>query len=738
MLLNLDETKVFSVASSEKIKKKLKLNQILVSSTSSSTSFPSIFTSLSNNFHLFQLSSSLLPLKDLTLLERNLTSSTPQLLYRRRRGEIKSLIHWGQRKLLISEIEFLNKYSKKGFLCLYVGAAPGIHISYLSQLFPTISFVLIDPAKFQCEETKQIQIRNEYMTDEIAREYQNQNLLFISDIRSADWKLLGNDVLDNEIIQDMNNQMKWHDIMSPIASMMKFRLPWKEGITNYLQGDIYFPIWGPQTTTESRLIVTGHERKDWDHRVYWEQMFYFNNVLRCSAYHHMIPIEYRIGKILIPTVLSREKNHENEDDDEEEIHHINKEEEKNHSNCQKMSCCIDYCYDCSAEIIILREYLLNRLQNEKINDDEGILIGNENVFLKYHQLTPEDKELEIIRVIRIMIDQISESCLSQYRLGLSNDNNHNDNDNYISSCEKIKTTTQNLQIKKNKKRKQKELNNNDNNIASFFQTTEPTLELLQNCIRYPFIPTSGNNNNNNNNNNNVDSFQQQMELKNNSYDLWINMNPPNMIDLSLIETGKRGTLNFGYNIPLNCALDIWLWRLLECSVLNQTASIPGSNLQNISLNDLQMTNEQKFELFTHCIKNDEPISLENQQRCFPIISTFTDSGQTFFYHFSSNLINRISCTQISIPPSTTPHLPTICLGYITQSSLESLSSNWSLSLSRILVFYGMKRESFGQFEDDAILKSFINVTFDRSLSWKEQLFDLLGLKTVDIYSINKS
>jgi hypothetical protein len=38
---------------------------------------------------------------------RVLTDDAPRLAYRRRKGEAKKMLHWGQRKLLFSEIEFL-------------------------------------------------------------------------------------------------------------------------------------------------------------------------------------------------------------------------------------------------------------------------------------------------------------------------------------------------------------------------------------------------------------------------------------------------------------------------------------------------------------------------------------------------------------------------------------------------------------------------------------------------------
>ncbi|EGD80335.1 hypothetical protein PTSG_10588 [Salpingoeca rosetta] len=93
--------------------------------------------------------------------------------------------------------------------------------------------------------------------------------------------------------------------------MLKFRLSWKPGKTEYLDGDIYLPVWGPITTTEARLMVTGHDRRIYDNQQYEEQMFYFNTTARVSRYDHGVRTEG-----------------------------------------------IDYCYDCKAEIEILREYLI--------------------------------------------------------------------------------------------------------------------------------------------------------------------------------------------------------------------------------------------------------------------------------------------------------------------------------------------------------------------------------------------
>jgi hypothetical protein len=59
--------------------------------------------------------------------------------------------HWGQRKLLLSEIEFLTDWAPldRDSIVVYAGAAPGTHIAFLAEMFPRLSFVLVDPSEFK-------------------------------------------------------------------------------------------------------------------------------------------------------------------------------------------------------------------------------------------------------------------------------------------------------------------------------------------------------------------------------------------------------------------------------------------------------------------------------------------------------------------------------------------------------------------------------------------------------------
>lgn len=80
--------------------------------------------------------------------------------------------HWGQRKLFLSELYFLTKYSKLGKVVIYAGAAPGTHIEYLATLFPEHIFLLVDPCHYDIKPTglphKEIILVNDYFTNELA------------------------------------------------------------------------------------------------------------------------------------------------------------------------------------------------------------------------------------------------------------------------------------------------------------------------------------------------------------------------------------------------------------------------------------------------------------------------------------------------------------------------------------------------------------------------------------------
>lgn len=236
--------------------------------------------------------------------KRSLYNSDFEMDYQRRAHHHKKRdrFHHGQRKLLMSEIEFLTRAMseksnhKHRTTVLYVGAAPGTHIIYLTVLFPDIHFILFDANPFfpKLYQVPNICIKSMFFDTHIAEEYaliyRNNDLLFISDIRSTTNE---NPQCEYLVQQDMKAQMQWHLIMQPRLSMLKFRLPYiplgsvyhDQDYTEYLEGDMKLPVWGSLSTTECRLIVPCLANiTRYNHKVHESKMYYFNTQVRYRYY----------------------------------------------------------------------------------------------------------------------------------------------------------------------------------------------------------------------------------------------------------------------------------------------------------------------------------------------------------------------------------------------------------------------------------------------------------------------
>lgn len=262
--------------------------------------------------------------------------------YRQRRGQFKTTIHWGQRKLLLSCIQFLTKYQHLASKVVYAGAAPGTNIIILSELFPNHEFDLYDPRPFDSDldDHPKIHLFQEYFTDDVARSYKKQKVLFWSDIRTGSLK---DDDFEEQIAANNRMQETWHYLMCPEYGMYKFRLPYKEGRTEYMRGQIWLQIWAPETSTETRLVVRKNpSRKIYSHRKYEKRLFYFNLITRQWGHY--------------PSY-----------------------------NCQ--------CYDCCAEAWILSKYLNN--QNGKTLNTFSTRISKALSTVKTVYEVPHDVQLKV-------------------------------------------------------------------------------------------------------------------------------------------------------------------------------------------------------------------------------------------------------------------------------------------------------------------------------------------------------
>jgi hypothetical protein len=264
---------------------------------------------------------------------RVISEDSPAKPYETRRNEFKRALHWGQLKLMLTEIEFLTLVMKeydeskdtRPIYFVYAGAAPGDHTPYLHKLFNNVHFELYDPnpfSKLLSKKHDMISTHVQFFTDDTAEYWKDQKdkyVVFCSDIRTEP-------ATDENVVENMKMQLKWWKIMQPQLSMFKFRLPWGEGFTEYPQGKIYIQPYPGPTSTETRLIVkAGADIIKYDNKKYESQLFHHNTVMRYVLYDCVL------GE------LDLEHDH------------------------------LDNCYDCVSFINIVEEYL--RYMKQDINKE---------------------------------------------------------------------------------------------------------------------------------------------------------------------------------------------------------------------------------------------------------------------------------------------------------------------------------------------------------------------------------
>lgn len=218
-------------------------------------------------------------------------------------------MHFGQRKLLLSEIQLLTAYYESDDvrddpIIVYVGAAPGSHLTTLSKLFPRAKFILYDLARFDSHlynNPTMYDIRHEYFTDDtcikILKEVDANRLLFVSDIRKSIHTVRDvsihyepDSAFEDSVMNDMDMQQKWVLAMKPRMSLLKFRLPYnlKTGDKlNLLEGKLMFGVWARPTSGETRLLIdaqNGFTCIDYDFKLYEETQAFHNKYVRTFGF----------------------------------------------------------------------------------------------------------------------------------------------------------------------------------------------------------------------------------------------------------------------------------------------------------------------------------------------------------------------------------------------------------------------------------------------------------------------
>lgn len=200
--------------------------------------------------------------------------------------------HWGQGKLLFSEIQVLTDYVENDDLLVYIGAADGTHINILVGLFPMLQFYLCDPRRILVPTTNRITIAQELFNPDNFLEWvkgiKYNRLILFSDIRSVGPLDHPYNMRAAETIKDMRIQEEWVNKLRPAMALLKFKLP-RDDQMEYLDGKLLLPILSRSRSRELRLLVTPvngtYPTKMYD-MSYNHRCYYYNNEVRTMYYEY--------------------------------------------------------------------------------------------------------------------------------------------------------------------------------------------------------------------------------------------------------------------------------------------------------------------------------------------------------------------------------------------------------------------------------------------------------------------
>lgn len=227
--------------------------------------------------------------------------SWPSMPYIKRPDNERSSNHWGQLKLAESELFVLHPFASARVI--YAGAAPGKHLLILMKQFPQHRFECYDPAPYDKSVSAmagpRLKLVNDFFTLEEAKRIAEDRgcdpLVFVCDIRTADPACMKNDEVEAAVKRDQERQMEWARTLNADCSLLKFRLPWGEGTTNYLDGKILVQVYPPCTSTETRLVCTQEDLsrplKAYNQKEYEEQLMWHNTVQRAQLFPHDIKVK---------------------------------------------------------------------------------------------------------------------------------------------------------------------------------------------------------------------------------------------------------------------------------------------------------------------------------------------------------------------------------------------------------------------------------------------------------------
>ena len=255
--------------------------------------------------------------------------------YRRRRGEIKTVITWADRTLLLQDIEFLSLYWDPQEIpnptCVYLVGVVTEYLQIIVNMFPTFTFHFYgDP---NLPESERVIVHDKDITT--FDQFKNQDVFLISHLMSSGLysdflkkiaiergidkfdhhgKPVGHHMKIKSItaqadklfaehnLVDLNTQKEFVDLINPVQASLRFRLGYPtddDEEFEYFRGSLFFELWGMPSTSDTMLVPFKENGEfkmgQWNLREYEEWNFHQNVRIRdFTTYINPLTNDYTI------------------------------------------------------------------------------------------------------------------------------------------------------------------------------------------------------------------------------------------------------------------------------------------------------------------------------------------------------------------------------------------------------------------------------------------------------------
>jgi SAM-dependent methyltransferase len=204
---------------------------------------------------------------------------------------IKGSTHNGQRKLLLTEIQFMAKTPGVD-ICIYAGASPGNKTHFLSSLFPDTKLVLIDPNRFDI-----------VVEDRSHRDFKHPDIVHLY----HHWPTKSNTYKDNKKMSDLTEGEREDMLNYIIKSKHKLYV-----IENFMNNDIAQWLTGLRKSgleisfiSDIRSNVHNTQSVS-DYDIMWNTAMVFNWITMLSPVCSMIKTRMPYGMDKNKTILHPE------------------------------------------------------------------------------------------------------------------------------------------------------------------------------------------------------------------------------------------------------------------------------------------------------------------------------------------------------------------------------------------------------------------------------------------------